>query len=105
MGGNVEFEDVGDKQCRILGLAPIGQAGRLLQIDDGHLELKLRTKLFRSRGAEDTEMGMSAKEAEDNRNAMCKFVYSRCFDWIVQRLNKALMTNHKRSLTIGVLDI
>ena len=51
--------------------------------------------------------------AEDNKNAMVKEIYSRCFDWIVKRINE-LMIDTTKSVSkseendysrIGVLDI
>lgn len=36
---------------------------------------------------------------------MGKALYSRLFDWIIQRLNDGLEINDPDSFTIGVLDI
>lgn len=35
--------------------------------------------------------------AEENKNAMAKEVYNRCFDWIVMRINELMSTSTSTS--------
>lgn len=39
------------------------------------------------------------------RDALCKHIYSRLFDWIVHELNKSLVSTSSKKKFIGVLDI
>ena len=50
--------------------------------------------------------------ATDNRNAICKELYNRTFNWLVQKINKAVQRDHgsggssKESImVVGILDI
>lgn len=44
--------------------------------------------------------------ALDNRDALAKEIYNRCFDWIVATINRLMFTeNAQASLMIGILDI
>lgn len=44
-------------------------------------------------------------QATNARDALSKHIYAKLFNWIVQHVNKALITNIKQHSFIGVLDI
>ncbi|XP_053176269.1 unconventional myosin-Va isoform X3 [Scomber japonicus] len=44
-------------------------------------------------------------QATNARDALSKHIYAKLFNWIVEHVNKALMTNIKQHSFIGVLDI
>lgn len=44
-------------------------------------------------------------QATNARDALSKHIYAKLFNWIVEHVNKALMTNVKQHSFIGVLDI
>ena len=44
-------------------------------------------------------------QAVNSRDALAKHVYAKLFSWIVEHVNKALVTNIKQRSFIGVLDI
>eukprot|EP00002_Diphylleia_rotans_P027698 TRINITY_DN555_c0_g1_i1.p1 TRINITY_DN555_c0_g1~~TRINITY_DN555_c0_g1_i1.p1 ORF type:complete len:1667 (+),score=409.67 TRINITY_DN555_c0_g1_i1:54-5054(+) len=55
-----------------------------------------------------TEKKYSVAQAEESRNAFCKYIYARIFDWILKRINESLEPSKKaRRATefIGLLDI
>jgi myosin-1 len=49
--------------------------------------------------------GLNTDKATAVRDALSKEIYSRLFDWIVDRVNKAMAQRSQSSLTLGVLDI
>ena len=44
-------------------------------------------------------------EALQNRNGLCKALYTRLFDFIVQKINESLPLKEESSCYIGILDI
>lgn len=44
-------------------------------------------------------------QATNARDALSKHIYAKLFNWIVEHVNKALVTNVKQHSFIGVLDI
>ncbi|XP_068180578.1 unconventional myosin-Va isoform X2 [Antennarius striatus] len=44
-------------------------------------------------------------QATNARDALSKLIYAKLFNWIVEHVNKALITNMKQHSFIGVLDI
>lgn len=44
-------------------------------------------------------------QATNARDALSKHIYAKLFNWIVEHVNKALITNVKQHSFIGVLDI
>ena len=46
------------------------------------------------------------EQSESNKNALSKEIYSRCFEWIVKRVNESINSSSaSRSHMIGILDI
>jgi myosin heavy subunit len=45
------------------------------------------------RGQEKTLAALNEVAASDSRHALCKFVYGRMFDWLVERVNRAMENN------------
>lgn len=43
--------------------------------------------------------------AEDNRDSLSKTIYSRMFDWLVERINTSIGQDANAANLIGVLDI
>jgi myosin heavy subunit len=107
----------------------------ILQLDVKALGHALVTQLLQIPGQAPTTMNLDATKASMTRHALCKFMYERMFNWLVQRLNKTLdvgtggeeshkvlliflytitvpftasykyITLHKGMLYIGILDI
>lgn len=49
--------------------------------------------------------GWVAQAAEDNRDSLSKTIYSRMFDWLVERINTSIGQDPNAANLIGVLDI
>ena len=88
----------------------MANAANILNIDVKLLAHSLVTRELRINKQETTVCDLDRKEASDSRNALCKFVYSRMFDWLVQRINSTFsnssnLHSQKGVLYIGILDI
>ncbi|ETO14295.1 Rab GTPase binding protein, partial [Reticulomyxa filosa] len=96
--GNVTIEskekDVGITQ-KSSSITEAGQealqiASSLLGLPPQALAQALTNRTFAVRGGAATLIGLSQEEALTNRDSLSKYMYDRMFDWIVNRLNKAL---------------
>ena len=89
-----------------------------LQKDDPHLaafsellgvDFDLMRKWLCNRrivsGREEFVKGMSESEALFSRDALAKMLYAEAFNWIVDGINRSLVTTEKFNRFIGVLDI
>lgn len=51
------------------------------------------------------ESPLNPTQAVAGRDALCKALYEKLFEWIVQRVNSAMAEREESSQVIGVLDI
>jgi hypothetical protein len=49
-------------------------------------------------------MKLTVTQAVDGRDTLSKSLYSNLFDWVIQRVNMTLKTEHS-PFSIGILDI
>lgn len=63
--------------------------------------LKPRIKV----GNEFVNKGQNKEQVVNAIGALSKSIYSRCFNWLVNRVNETLDVQTKRKNFIGVLDI
>ena len=107
--GNVKFREAKADEAQIDSSTStcVRDAASLLGLDHSNLSTKLCTKLLKIRGQQDTTMTLDLKQASDTRDALCKFIYSRAFDWLVERVNTSMNNGRKTTskLYIGILDI
>ena len=94
--GNVEFGNLKDDT-----VGPASQskeflttACNLLQIDMGMLIKSLTTKQQKI-AKEVIETSLSLDQAYQERDSMCKHLYSQVFSWIVQKVNAAISVQGK----------
>lgn len=52
-----------------------------------------------------SSLSLCTQAAEDNRDSLSKTIYSRMFDWLVERINTSIGQDANAANLIGVLDI
>lgn len=79
----------------------------LLEVDAEALQTKLTSRRFDSKWggkSERLDVTLNVEQAVYSRDALAKGLYSRIFDYLVQRVNSAMETK-VQGQTIGILDI
>uniref|UniRef100_A0A8C5MY75 Myosin VC n=1 Tax=Leptobrachium leishanense TaxID=445787 RepID=A0A8C5MY75_9ANUR len=103
--GNVQFKRVSDDK------SSVNKSDKHLKIfcDLLHLETDKVAKWLCNRKIVTTSdtviKPMTKVQAENGRDALAKKIYSHLFDYIVEKINKALQFPGKQHTFIGVLDI
>ncbi|GAM28278.1 hypothetical protein SAMD00019534_114540 [Acytostelium subglobosum LB1] len=106
--GNVDFtEQAGDK-CVVSDQSVLDFCAQLLSVPANLLKTalefrQLETKRGNQRGTQ-YNVPLNKAQAISGRDALAKAIYDRLFNWLVDRINKA-MENPTTGLMIGVLDI
>lgn len=79
-------------------------AAELFMCDVGALEDSLCKRVMITRGEKITKK-LDPEAAALSRDALAKIVYSRLFDWLVNKINSSIGQDPKSKSLIGVLDI
>ncbi len=107
--GNVTFREAKPDQAEVVPDTTnkwLEIAAEILQVDAKVLSNSLVTTQLIISGQAPTTQFLNQVKASDARHALCKFMYERMFNWLVQRINKTLDGGHtKDMLYIGILDI
>lgn len=107
--GNVTFVEADDSSTSIGDQSVTNFAAYLLDVDANALATALTTKIVETgRGmgrGEVFESPLNRVQALAVRDALAKHVYSKLFDWIVERVNKSLLTQIEVKKSVGILDI
>jgi myosin heavy subunit len=112
--GNVEFDrdpkgtEETDSKCK--NPDQIAIAAELFRVDkDVLVKCMCYRKISRPGSKSVTYARNSISKAKDARDAMTKTLYGKLFDWLIQKINIALMqgigTSSEKLATVGVLDI
>ena len=106
--GNVVFvpDSEDDEKCVLAedSLESLQSAAELLGTQSDLLTKALST---RTRKTFDGEIvsPLNAAAATHSRDSLSKTIYSKLFDWIVEKINASIGQDENSKLTIGVLDI
>eukprot|EP00041_Stephanoeca_diplocostata_P021487 m.501100 g.501100 ORF g.501100 m.501100 type:complete len:1220 (-) comp21837_c1_seq3:181-3840(-) len=104
--GNLVFEEAGDG-CNISGSseATLNGVAQMLGLDVDNMKQSMCYKTVSVAGTE-SKVGLNVKVATNSRNALAKSIYSKMFDWIVERVNQCFPFPVEKSVNyIGILDI
>ncbi|KAL8479758.1 hypothetical protein ACS0TY_026623 [Phlomoides rotata] len=106
--GNVEFAKASDGDSSQpkddQSLFHLKTAAELLMCDETCLEDSLCKRVIVTRDETITK-SLSPDDAAVSRDALAKIVYSRLFDWLVNKINNSIGQDPESKLLIGVLDI
>ncbi|KAF4531632.1 hypothetical protein B566_EDAN006563 [Ephemera danica] len=104
--GNVRFIESGNNS-EVQDENTLAWPAYLFEIDATQMQAKLTSRLFDSKwgGKSDKiDVTLNKEQALYARNALAKGIYSRLFDYLVQRVNSAMVTRDGKN-NIGILDI
>jgi len=104
--GNVMFREKGN-YSEIERQDTLAYPAFLFDVEQNYLQSKLTSRRFDSKwGAQsDTiDVTLNVEQALYTRDALAKGIYTRLFDYLVQRVNNAMET-HVQGYNIGILDI
>lgn len=104
--GNLEVEDAGDgSQITGGSAATLTTLCKLLGLKEEDFKAAMCFKTMSVAGTE-TKKGLDARSAKFNREGLGKSLYSKLFDWIIEKANTCFPFPVERSVNfIGILDI
>lgn len=106
--GNVEFSEGNEADSSVpkddKSKFHLRTAAELFMCDEKSLEESLCKRVMVTRG-ESIVRNLDLRAAALSRDALARIVYSRLFDWIVNKINTTIGQDPDSKLLIGVLDI
>ncbi|CAL4251462.1 unnamed protein product, partial [Meganyctiphanes norvegica] len=103
--GNVTFTSDENQNSLIEDMVPVQNASKLIGCEAEELGKSLTHRTIEARGDEICSP-LTAEQALQARDALCKAVYERQFNWLVERLNTSLLSTESGNKTLlGILDI
>ncbi|XP_023342527.1 unconventional myosin-Ie [Eurytemora carolleeae] len=104
--GNISFSEGQNEVASVYLQDSLDTPSQLLLVDPGSLNQCLVTHIMETNG-EVINVSHSVQQAEQTRDALSKALYSRLFDYLVQRINVAMKNSGGTSSmhSLGILDI
>jgi len=105
--GNIDFKDASDK-ANVVDRDSLSFVASLMGIDPTFLQNSLTIRQMQTqhgaRAGTNYAVPLNRMQALATRDALAKSLYDRLFDWLIAKVNSALVTGKSRN-SIGVLDI
>ncbi|KAF0917976.1 hypothetical protein E2562_021677 [Oryza meyeriana var. granulata] len=106
--GNVEFAEGSEADSSMpkdeKSQFHLRTAAELFMCDENGLEESLCKRVMATRGESITK-NLDPRAAALSRDALARIVYSRLFDWLVNKINSSIGQDPDSKILIGVLDI
>lgn len=103
--GEVEFAESGESGSRISSAKSLSNVAKMFGVPDSSIEQALCNRTVITRN-DSVTVPLDPVEATENRDALAKTVYSKMFDWMVEKINAAICSPESDiDGQIGVLDI
>eukprot|EP01132_Coremiostelium_polycephalum_P001010 gene1010-1280_t len=106
--GNVEFNEQSGDKAVVADQSVLDFVAQLLDVPSHFLKTALEFRQMETRHGNQRgtqyNVPLNKTQATAGRDALAKAIYDRLFNWLVDRVNKA-MENPNQGLLIGVLDI
>jgi myosin-1 len=107
--GNIGFREDEQGNAAVHDQSVIDFVAYLLEVESAHVNKAVTVRIIEtSRGGRRGSVydsPMNIAQATAVRDALAKGIYNNMFDWIVQRVNKALLARGTPAHSIGILDI
>ncbi|KAF2485389.1 P-loop containing nucleoside triphosphate hydrolase protein [Neohortaea acidophila] len=107
--GNVAFREDEQGNAAIADNSVVDFVAYLLEVESSHVNKAMTVRIIEtSRGGRRGSIydsPMNIAQATAVRDAVAKAIYNNMFDWIVDRVNRALKARGTLAHSIGILDI
>ncbi|GLD91537.1 hypothetical protein PINS_up000070 [Pythium insidiosum] len=103
--GEIDFVGSGESGSAIATRDRLSSVAQLFGLPSGNIEAALCNRTVITRN-DSVTVPLDPVEAVENRDALAKTVYSKMFDWMVDKINSAISSDEDSIYgQIGVLDI
>ncbi len=103
--GNLTFTQDDGEAAHVQDPQVLQVLGALLQVDAAAIEKALCERKIQAGRGEVFQKPNNKANAEFTRDTLAKAMYSKLFDWLVLKINKAIANPGWDGILIGVLDI
>ncbi|KAL1585810.1 Myosin-1 [Cladosporium halotolerans] len=107
--GNISYRENDEGNAEVADQSVIDFVAYLLEVDSGAVNKAMTTRTIEtSRGGRRGsayDVPLNIAQATASRDALSMGIYTRMFDWIVERVNQSLQARQAVKHSIGILDI